>query len=200
MVERRDGSTGVESPARGEGDEETVVLTSTRFGEIEVPVRMVLEFAEGLVGFPDHRRFVIIQHPSGGPFQWLQSAEDPDLAFVVASPAHFFVDYEVSISDEDRRALEIEDPESALILVLLVVPRDDPRGITANLQGPIVINSDTRRGRQIVLHGSHYTTRHPIFPDRAGLGAADGDAPAEEGAGEDGEPALDGAGAKGRSR
>ena len=68
--------------------EETICFTTTRFGDQEAPVDMIVEFPDGLLGFPDCRRFIIVQNPSGGPFQWLQSIDEPGLAFVGEGTGH----------------------------------------------------------------------------------------------------------------
>ncbi len=137
-------------------------LNSTRFGELEVPPDRIITFPQGLIGFGDVRRFMLVENPGGGPFRWLQAVDFPDLAFVITDPKIFFPDYTVSVKEEDLRSIGIADPAQGVVVVILVVPRD-PRGITANLQGPIVINLRDRLARQLVLDVAGYTTRHPIF-------------------------------------
>ena len=145
--------------------EETICFTTTRFGDQEAPVDMIVEFPDGLLGFPDCRRFIIVQNPSGGPFQWLQSIDEPGLAFVVAEPMEFFENYDVPAKAAELESIGLSVIDDAVVLVLLVVP-SDPTLITANLQGPIVINPEARLGKQLVLQVPEYTTSRPIFPPR----------------------------------
>ncbi len=188
-------SQGGESREQGatEGGGSTIVFETTRFGAVEVPDDKVIRFPDGLLGFPEQQRYVLVQNPSGGPFQWLQSVDEPALAFVAAEPGHFFENYAVPASSEELRALCLESMEDAVVLVLLVVP-PDPSRITANLQGPLLINPDARVGRQLVLQVPEYTTRHAIFP--AGTSAGEGtDGAAPDGKKSDDE-ALESIGAK----
>jgi flagellar assembly factor FliW len=139
-----------------------VRCNTTRFGELDIPPERIITFPCGLIGFGVLRDFVLVDHPGGGPFQWLQSVERPELAFVITDPKLFFPDYAVAVKEEDLRQIGITDPAHGVVVVILVVPHD-PRRITANLQGPIVINLKERLGRQLVLDVPRYTTRHPIF-------------------------------------
>ncbi len=140
-----------------------VKFATTRFGELELPPERIISFPRGLIGFPHVLRFALIDHPGGGPFQWLQAVDFPELAFVVADPSLFFSGYSVAVSREELRSIGIERIDEGVVVVILVVP-GDPRKITANLIGPIVINLRDRLARQLVLDAPEYTTRHYIFP------------------------------------
>ena len=139
-----------------------VKFRTTRFGELDLPPERIFEFPQGLIGFSEVRRFALVENPKGGPFEWLQAVEFPDLAFVVTDPLFFFPEYRVPVRVEDLKGIGAESVNDAVVVVILVVPRD-PRGITANLQGPVVINLRTRMGCQLVLDVPGYTTSHPIF-------------------------------------
>ena len=144
-----------------------VKFLTTRFGELDLPEERVILFPYGLIGLAGVRRFVLVDHPGGGPFQWLQAVDAPDLAFAVVDPRLFFRDYQVPVREEDLRTIGIHSVEEGVVVVILVVPRD-PRGITANLLGPILINTRGRLGRQLVLEVPGYGARHPLFPEREG--------------------------------
>jgi flagellar assembly factor FliW len=143
-----------------------VTFPTTRFGQLDLPPERILTFPQGLIGFAEVRRFALVDNPGGGPFQWLQAVEVPELAFAVTDPRLFFEDYEVPVRAGELRSIGIERIDEGVVVVILVVPRD-PRGITANLLGPIVINLRSRLARQIVLDVPGYTTRHRLFPDEA---------------------------------
>jgi flagellar assembly factor FliW len=145
-------------------------VRTTRFGEIEVPLERIIEFPQGLIGFSEVRRYALVDNPGGGPFQWLQAVDIPGLAFAITDPRVFFPDYKVPVRAEDLASIRASGIDEAVVVVILVVPKD-PRGITANLQGPIVINLRERLARQLVIDLPGYTTRHPIFP-KAAEGAA----------------------------
>jgi flagellar assembly factor FliW len=157
-------------------------IQTTRFGEVEVPEKEVYAFPDGLLGFADIRSFVLLQNPRGGPFHWLQATETPSLAFVVTDPTLFFKDYRVGIRKEDMEVVGLEDIGKGVVLVILTLSKDI-RDVTANLQGPVILSRETRRGKQIVLADPAYTTRHRLFPDRpaAAEPKADGAAAGKDG-------------------
>jgi flagellar assembly factor FliW len=137
--------------------------TSTRFGTFEIKDEKVLTFPSGLLGFPERPRYVILDHDTDAPFKWLQSLEDPALAFVIIDPARFHSSYRVEISPEALAEVQGEEAENLTIAVILTIPSDDPGRITANLRGPLLMNPRTRLCKQLVL-SDEFPTRHPLFP------------------------------------
>lgn len=142
----------------------TKVLQTERFGELTVPENELLHFPEGLLGFGDRKEFVLVQEAAYAPFLWLQSADDPHLSFVVVDPLTFVPDYKVEVKPAEVKSLELEDLDKARVLVIVVV-RDDPDQITANLQGPLIINPEKGMGKQVVLLTDRYHTRHYILKE-----------------------------------
>ena len=82
----------------------------------------------------------------------------------MAMPHTFFPDYEVTIDDDVERELALNSPDDVLIYAVLTLSGSNIRDLTANLIAPIVINARTRKGKQIVLDRSPYTTKHRLFP------------------------------------
>jgi len=140
-------------------------VRSTRFGEIEVREEDLLEFPEGLPGFPFHRRFFLVGE-EGQPIRWLHSAEDGSLALPVADPFLILPTYEAEVCDEDLSPIGPFSPEDLVLLCVLVIPSGDPLSMTANLKAPIVINVKTRKGKQVLVSGD-YPIRHPVFGPEA---------------------------------
>ena len=136
-------------------------MKTTRFGEIEVREDEVLTFPQGLLGFGHLRKYALRPNPKGGPFQWLQSLEDGSVAFVVVEPREFFVDYVVTLGADDLAPLKLADPADAKVLAIVTVT-PDPRNITANLQGPVVLNPKERLALQFILTVPGITTRHAL--------------------------------------
>lgn len=139
-----------------------MLVTSTRFGRFEVDDERVLTVPGGLLGIPASTRYVLVEiDDDDGPYFWLQSVDEPDVAFLATTPWMFFPDYELVIDDDELEALELRRPEDAEVFLLLTVQRDDDRvtDITANLLGPVVVNTATRRARQLVLDRGDYSTR-----------------------------------------
>jgi flagellar assembly factor FliW len=111
----------------------------------------VIEMAAGLPGFPDARRFVLVEWgDEGSPFSVLRSLDHDRLEFLVAAPVVLFPDYAPVLDDPTADALELRAAEDALVLVLITVA-ERAEDATANLLAPLVINVHTLRGAQVVL-------------------------------------------------
>ncbi len=121
----------------------------------------VLHFPDGIPGFPDHQRFVLVSESGDAAFQLLQSVDDPDMAMYVCVPWLFFPGYAPELSSAEQDDLAIERPEDALVFCPVTIDLEAKR-VYVNLLGPFVVNADSRRGRQLVLAGSDYTAREPV--------------------------------------
>lgn len=146
---------------RGAGSSRSVRVESRRFGVFDVPDATILHFPQGLVGFPQLRRYVVLEHRPGSPFKWLLSVDDPDLAFAVAHPGELVADYQPPL-DLAARLLET-DPAQVALFVLVTIP-SDPTRMTVNLMAPVVVDLRTRRARQIVLDDPRCAPDHPVVP------------------------------------
>jgi flagellar assembly factor FliW len=140
------------------------MIHTIRFGEVEVPDAKVIRMSGGILGFPESERYVMLDHEPGSPFHWLQSAQEPEIAFVVVDPLQFFPEYRIQVKKEELAELGAADPDDLSILVILSL-RGEPRDMTANLQGPLIVNTKTMTGRQLVLRDTKYTTKHLLFPE-----------------------------------
>ena len=134
-------------------------VRTTRFGDIEIAEDRVITFPSGLLGFPEMTRYCLLQPGDDACFFWLQSLDDPDLAFVVTDPTLFVSDYSVPVRAEQMEALSLSRIEDAQ--VFSIVNKVDDK-LTGNLQGPLVINTLTRVGEQVVVAERRWTTRHPL--------------------------------------
>lgn len=139
-----------------------MLYTSTRFGTFELNEASVLTFPTGLLGFPAQRRYVLLDHDTDAPFKWLQSLEDPSLAFVVIDPALFHPVYRVEYPREALEEVRAEAGDDLSLAVILTIPSDDPGRVTANLRGPLLMNARTRLCKQLVL-SEDFPTRYPLF-------------------------------------
>ena len=138
-------------------------ITTTRFGELELEDDKFIAMPDGMVGFSE-RRFIILNPENGGPFCWFQALDNPGLSFVVVDPVRFFPEYQVKLAREESDKLQLE-PEDEKVLLCVVTMAPDPRQITINLQGPIVVNPARMIARQVVLEGNH-ATRQLLFATR----------------------------------
>ncbi|MDN5344598.1 MAG: flagellar assembly factor FliW [Clostridia bacterium] len=140
-------------------------ISTTRFGQVEVKPEELLLFPGGVPAFEDLREFFFYPIPENPAFTWLQAAADPEVAFLLADPFLFFPGYAVELPASLQEELDIEKPADALVYAVVTIPDGDIRRATANLVGPMVINPTARRGMQIILEGTKYTTRHPLFKE-----------------------------------
>jgi flagellar assembly factor FliW len=124
----------------------------------------IITVVGGLLGFPEYTRYIILNHDDdlAVPFRWLQSVENPALAFVIIDPWVFMADYAIELPEEVCASLDLSEAQPPLIFAIVTIPLE-PSLMTANLQGPLVINAITRKAQQAVLVNSPYTTRHAIL-------------------------------------
>ncbi|MDX9910439.1 MAG: flagellar assembly protein FliW [Phycisphaerales bacterium] len=134
-------------------------VRTTRFGVIEIAEDRVITFPRGLLGFPECRRYCLLEPGDDACFFWLQSLDDPSLAFVVTDPSLFVPEYSVPIRAEQMGDLGLGKLEDAQVFT--IVNKVDGF-LTGNLQGPLVINTLSRQGEQMVLAEKRWTTRHQL--------------------------------------
>ncbi|MFX8906989.1 flagellar assembly protein FliW, partial [Acinetobacter baumannii] len=86
-------------------------IQTERFGDVEVALERVIHFVKPILGFESTERYVILDHAEDSPFKWLQSADQPELAFVVTNPKFFGIEYEFELSDELAAEVGLESAE-----------------------------------------------------------------------------------------
>ncbi len=143
----------------------SIVIESRKLGRLDVEADRLIDFPEGILGFPIEKRYILVEKDKGHPFFWLQAMEDPELAFAVMDPLIFKSDYRPTLRKEDLQGLETPDAGALMILAILTIPHDDPLKLTANLQAPLVINAETRKGKQIILYDAGYDVREPVIKE-----------------------------------
>ena len=138
-------------------------INTLRFGEIEIGEERIFNFALPIIGFNELRKFVILDLNKDSFFKWLQSVEDPALAFPIVSIFSMNVDYTVDLPDAIVEKLKISNVESILVMNIASIPQDNPQGTTVNLLAPIVFNLDEQLAGQVILSGSGYNISYPLF-------------------------------------
>lgn len=137
-------------------------VVTKAYGTIEVDERQKLLFPSGLFGFESLKSYVMLD-AERQPFFWLQSTESAAAAFIMVSPFLFRPDYELDICDYELAEIGISSPELALVFSIITAPADGP--MTANLQGPVVINRDNRLGKQLILSDPRWRTKHDVIAE-----------------------------------
>lgn len=144
-------------------------IDTSNFGVLEIDPSKIIQFKEGIPGFEDEKEFtIILNEDPENPFHYLQSINSGDLSFVIINPFEVFPEYEFEISEIVKEKLHIENEKQVCVYTIVTVPENIEK-ITSNLQAPIVINLETKRGKQVILDDSRYTTKHFVFnqnPDK----------------------------------
>lgn len=135
------------------------------FGDVEISDDKILTFEDGIIGFPDLKHFTLIHDEEKGKdagIRYFQSIEEPAFAMPVMNPLMVCEDYNPQVSEEFLSSLGNITDENIVVLVTVTVPTDLTK-MTVNLQGPIIINSDEKKGAQIIVEGSEYPVKFPIY-------------------------------------
>lgn len=140
-------------------------LSTRHFGDITIDEKNIINFIDGIPGFEEQKRFIIIDNQDDEiQFKWLQSLDDTDLAFIIINPFLFKKDYEFDIPKIAIEKLKIKEEKDVLVYSIVVIPEDTAK-MTANLLGPLIINTKEMLGKQIVLDNDRYTTKHFILEE-----------------------------------
>ena len=139
-----------------------MLIHTVNFGSLEIPEDKILTFKEGLPGFPQIHRFAILELEELKPFQYLQALDDPPISLFVINP--FIVDpsYEFRLTDADMEDVNSTNSKELAVYAVATIP-EDPSEATLNLMAPIVINDRDRCGKQVILHESKYSVKHPLL-------------------------------------
>jgi flagellar assembly factor FliW len=139
-----------------------VKIDTMRFGEIDIKESELIVMQGPIFGFEHLSRFVLLLHNNNTPLWWLQSIEDPSIAFVVVNPRIVKPDYNPTIFVEDLELLDIKSSDHPALLAIVTV-RSQPLRVTANLKAPILINAETRIARQVVLENTDYLIQYDVL-------------------------------------
>lgn len=123
------------------------------FGGIEIDESKIITFEDGIIGFPDMKKFTLIfdEEKEGRPsISWLQSMDEPEIAFPVMDPLFVCETYNPSVEEELLKNLGTIKEDNLYVLVTVTVPQNI-KELAVNLKAPIVINTDTRKASQIIV-------------------------------------------------
>lgn len=129
------------------------------FGSVEIEEINIISFEEGIPGFEELSKFVIIDVEDNKNLKCLQSLENPDVCLLIMIPWQYFENYQIELTDKEIKELEIEKETDTLVYNIVTVRNDK---VTANLLAPIIINVIKNKGRQIILQNKEYEIRQEI--------------------------------------
>lgn len=137
----------------------------TRYhGLVKYDEKEVIYFKNGIPGFEKLKRFILFSIPGNEIFRILHSLEDTAIGFTVISPFDVCSDYEFVLSSEDEDEIEVKDQKDVLILNIVTLS-SDVKKITVNLKAPLIINTDKKLGKQIILNKEEYLIKQPLFKE-----------------------------------
>jgi flagellar assembly factor FliW len=131
------------------------------YGSIEIDERQRIHFPNGILGFENLKSYALLDARQQ-PFYWLQSLDFVDIAFVLLNPRIFRPDYKLEVDEEELADIGIDSASDALDFVIVTIP-DEAAKMTANLQGPIVVNKKTHVGRQSISLNPKWKVKHYIM-------------------------------------
>ncbi len=135
------------------------------FGEIEISDDKVITFENGIIGFPDLKRFALLHDEERGTnvgIRFLQSLDEPGFAMPVMDPLIVKPDYDPEVNDELLAAAGNVTGDNILVLVTATIPKDLTQ-MSVNLQGPFVINVEEHKACQVIVEGGNYPVKFPVY-------------------------------------
>jgi flagellar assembly factor FliW len=142
-----------------------MLVTTKNFGEIDLDESKIIYFDNGILGFEDYKKYTLLYDDENGErpdISWLQSLEEPALAIPVISPFLVRPDYNPEVEDELLKPLGEITEDNIVVLVSITIPSDIEK-ISANLRAPFIINSDTKKGAQIIIENANYEIKYHFY-------------------------------------
>lgn len=142
-------------------------ITTRVLGEIDLAEEKIIEMPSGMIGFPALNKYALLPFSDPDvPFVYLQCVDDPALCFILIDPALLLPDYEVALPAEEVEDIELESAAEGSVYAVVTIP-SNPKEMTANLMGPVVINQSARKAKQLVLSDPRYSSKHHILKREA---------------------------------
>jgi len=142
-------------------------VNTKAYGPIDVDERQKIFFPHGILGFEKLQEYVLLDAHQK-PFYWLQSIDVVEIAFVLIDPQLFRTDYALSVNQDELEEIGVTEAVDMLIFAIVTIPENAER-MTANLQGPVIINRKSRVGRQSINNDARWKVRHFIMEELAAL-------------------------------
>ena len=145
-------------------------ITTNQLGEIEINEEEIIQFQYGIPGFPGLTRYIMIAPDSDEEiFSYLQSVENPEVSFVLMYVNALIPEYSPIVDKEYLEDLGAFKDEDLLMYNIANIP-DNIREMTVNLRAPIIINSLTYKGKQVVANNEEYAVKHKVFNNTSEAG------------------------------
>ncbi|MPW24769.1 flagellar assembly protein FliW [Alkalibaculum sp. M08DMB] len=145
-----------------------MIIKTKYLGEIEINQDQVHTFPYGLLGFEEHKEFVLIDVPENYNFKFLQDIKSSYVSFLLICPGVFYKNYDIEIPDNELKSIDIECYDDSINIYNVVTLGETLKDSTCNLLAPIIINNANKKGRQFILNNTQYTTKHKLIVEELG--------------------------------
>lgn len=135
---------------------QNILIRSRQFGEFTVEPHNIFIFEDGLLGFEDLHRYVLINSDQTAPFKWLLAVDEPEIGFPMLNP--WFIDLGYKPGKKINPAIETP-------MVIVTLGSHAGEGITANMKAPVILNTENNTGVQVILTSEKYSTNQPLLPN-----------------------------------
>ncbi|MBI5236845.1 MAG: flagellar assembly protein FliW [Deltaproteobacteria bacterium] len=136
-------------------------VITTRFGTVPVAEEKVINFVHGIPGFEKLRRFILIDHDKDGIFRWLQSTDEPGVAFLLTDPNIYKPGYTVPLRKSQAEELGAAGAEGCIVMVMVSASEASGQ-VSLNLKGPVVFNSINMKAMQCIVDREDYPVNYPV--------------------------------------
>lgn len=158
---RKYGKRGIAVPER----RNLMKINTKYFGEVEIGDEKIIHFDNGVLGFEDYKDYTILYdiEPEEEPFfSWLQSVEEPSLAFPIVNPFKVDKNYNPQINDGRLKTIGECEDEDLVVFFMATIP-EDVKETSVNMKAPLIINSISRKGVQLIVEGMEYEIKHKLI-------------------------------------
>ncbi|HPG29890.1 MAG TPA: flagellar assembly protein FliW [bacterium] len=142
-----------------------MIIKTKTLGEIDINENEIITVIDGIFGFPDLTKYILLMKEEEAPFAWFQSVEDSELAFVVIDPFLFKHKYKLKVGKDFLNKIQVSDNSEIISYSIVVIPQNNPQMMTANLQGPLIINPKNKLACQAISDIQEYGVRHLIMEE-----------------------------------
>ncbi len=141
-----------------------MLINSKIFGQVEIDDDKIVTFESGFIGFENYKEFALIYDSENddNTIMWLQSADEPNLAFPVVNPFFIMPEYNPLINEELVESIGKFADEDLVVLLVATVPQQIQK-MTVNLKAPILINSNNKKAVQVIAENEDYAVRYEVY-------------------------------------
>jgi flagellar assembly factor FliW len=139
-------------------------IVTKRFGNIPANEEHFIRFKDGMIGMSALKQYILVESSAYPLILWLQSCQDPGIAFPVVEPAFFKPGYKVQMTDADRACLKYKEGDRIKHFIVMTIP-ENIEDMTVNLRAPVAINLDKGTATQVVLQDKELQVRAPAYND-----------------------------------